>query len=438
VALSELIRNDEYKQGELKKIITRLHSGESVGKVKKDFDVLVKNVSPEEIAMMEQALMKEGLPPEEIQRLCEVHVAVFEQSLEQQGRPEKVGGHPVHTFMAENEAARVSLRKLKTASRSLTFSWTRNETAIAAFDAAIADFRKILIHYTRKENQLFPFLEAKGFDAPSKVMWGKHDEVRALFRDVEEARSAGDWKRARKATALIAAKASKLFFMEEHILFPTALRKLDERDWIAVRRGEAAIGYAWVTPGGAWDPDIAESKLSGAAPAQVQATAGASTTDAPLPAERGAAYEAPSNLPSPDKMPGAQHLGEGWMSAEQIDLMLKVLPVDVSFVDEHDRVLYYSDGAERIFPRSPAVIGRNVANCHPPKSVHIVQRILSAFRAKERKEAEFWIEMGGKFIHIRYFPVYRADGSYRGTVEVSQDVTSIRALSGQRRLLDWD
>lgn len=435
--MSELIRNDEYKQGELKKIITRLHAGESVGKVKKDFDVLVKNVSPEEIAMMEQALMKEGLPPEEIQRLCEVHVAVFEQSLEQQGRPEKVGGHPVHTFMAENEAARVSLRKLKTASRSLAFSWTRNEAAIAAFDAAIADFRKILIHYTRKENQLFPFLEAKGFDAPSKVMWGKHDEVRALFRDAEEARSAGDWKRVRKAAAGIAAKASKLFFMEEHILFPTALRKLDERDWIAVRRGEAAIGYAWVTPGGAWDPDIAESKLPDAGESAQSAASGVPPSSGPTVAAP-AAYEAPSNLPPPDKMPGAQHLGEGWMSAEQIDLMLKVLPVDVSFVDEHDRVLYYSDGAERIFPRSPAVIGRNVANCHPPKSVHIVQRILSAFRSKERKEAEFWIEMGGKFVHIRYFPVYGSDGSYRGTVEVSQDVTSIRALSGQRRLLDWD
>ncbi len=429
--MSELIRNDEYKREELKKIIGRLHAGESVGRVKKDFDVLVKNVSAEEIAAMEQALMSEGLPPEEIQRLCEVHVEVFENSLEKQGRPEKVGGHPVHTFMAENEAARASLKRLRAARRALALRWTRTDAAIAAFDAAIADFRKILIHYTRKENQLFPFLEAAGFDAPSKVMWGKHDEVRALFREAEEAREAGDWKRVRAAAAGIASKASALFFMEERILFPTALRKLDERAWIAVRRGEAAIGYAWVTPGGQWDPDIAEAKLGPAA----------GETQRP-PAEAQAAPAAPASfaadLPPPDAMPLAQRLGEGWMTGEQIDLMLKALPVDVSFVDEHDRVLYYSDGAERIFPRSPAVIGRNVANCHPPKSVHVVRRILDAFRAKEQKAAEFWIEMGGKFIHIRYFPVYGRDGSYRGTVEVSQDVTAIRALTGQRRLLDWE
>lgn len=424
--MSELIRNDEYKREELKKIIGRLHAGETVARVKKDFDVLVKNVSAEEIAAMEQALMREGLPSEEIQRLCEVHVEVFENSLEKQGRPDKVSGHPVHTFMAENEAARASLKRLRAAGRALAISWTRNQ-AIAAFDAAIIDFRKILIHYTRVENQLFPFLEAAGFDAPSKVMWGKHDEVRALFREVEEARAGRDWKRVRASAALIASKASKLFFMEERILFPTALRKLDERTWIAVRRGESAIGYAWVTPGGQWDPDIAEARLSPAG----EAPAGAETSAA------APAHDAAADLPPPDAMAGAQRLGEGWMTGEQIDLMLKALPVDVSFVDEHDRVLYYSDGEERIFPRSPAVIGRNVANCHPPKSVHIVKRIVQAFRAKEKQEAEFWIEMGGKFIHIRYFPVYGADGAYRGTVEVSQDVTAIRALTGQRRLLDW-
>ncbi|HCM29157.1 MAG TPA: hypothetical protein DIC34_21915 [Treponema sp.] len=126
------------------------------------------------------------------------------------------------------------------------------------------------------------------------------------------------------------------------------------------------------------------------------------------------------------------------MTGEQIDLMLKALPVDVSFVDEFDRVLYYTDAADRIFPRSPAVIGRDVSNCHPPKSVAIVHRILEAFRKKEKTEAEFWIEMGGKFIHIRYFPVYGSGGEYKGVVEVSQDVTAIRALQGQRRLLDWD
>lgn len=429
------------KREELKRIIRRLHAGEGVGRVKKDFDTLVKDVSAEEIAAMEQELLKEGLEPEEIQKLCEVHVAVFESSLDKHGKPDKVPGHPVHTFMAENDAARASLRALRRAAFPLRFPWTRTSGAMEATGRALADFRKILIHYTRKENQLFPYLEARGFDAPSKVMWGKHDEIRSLFKAAEEAREAGDGAALSRAVSGIVGKASRMFFMEERILFPTALRKLDEADWIAIRRGEAAIGYAWISPGGAWDPDIAKAQIPSKAPTAPYGANIVPGSPPAAPVTQEASPETGGNappLPSPEAMPGALRLGEGWITLEQIDLMLKALPVDLSFVDDHDRVLYYSDGAERIFPRSPGVIGRDVHNCHPPKSVHIVSRILEAFKRKERKEAEFWIQMGGKFIHIRYYPVYRPDGSYAGTLEMSQDVTGIRALEGQRRLLDWE
>lgn len=460
--MSELIQNEAYKREELKKIIQRLHDGESVSRVKKDFDTLIKNVSAEEIAAMEQALMQAGMPAEEIQRLCEVHVTVFENSLESQGRPEKLSGHPIHTYMAENNSARNSLRSLTRAYRRLLLPWGRSQKGIDAFTKAIEDFRKILIHYTRKENQLFPYLEAAGFDAPSKVMWGKHDEIRALFREIDENLKNQDFGGAAWKARVLSGKAQKMFFMEEHILFPTALRKLDEKTWVTIRRGEDAIGYAWIKPGSLWDPDVVESRLmsqkleaagttaagggatqgaAGGAPSQEAATGGAplqggSLTAAPTTPKQAASTAA--ELIPPDQVPGAVKLGEGWMTTEQIDLMLKNLPIDVSFVDEYDRVLYYSDNPERIFPRSPGVIGRNVANCHPPKSVHIVQRIVQAFKNKEKKVAEFWLELGGTFVHIRYFPVYDAQGKYRGTLEVSQDVTEIRALQGQRRLLDWD
>jgi hypothetical protein len=442
--MSELIQNDEYKKEELKKIIKRLHDGEPVSRVKKDFDTLIKNVSAEEIAAMEQALMQAGMPAEEIQRLCEVHVTVFENTLESQGKPEKLAGHPIHTYMAENDAARASLKRLKAAYRRLLLPWGRSSAAGEAFKRAVEDFKKIVIHYTRKENQLFPYLEQAGFDAPSKVMWGKHDEIRALFREIDEAVQNRDYRSAAWKARLLAGKAQKMFFMEEHILFPTALRKLDEKTWVTIRRGEDAIGYAWVRPGSLWDPDIIEARLM-----SQQSAPAASATSGPVRAASAAIGSVPvttapsggtadTAAPPPDQVPGAVKLGEGWMTTEQIDLMLKKLPIDVSFVDEYDRVLYYSDNPERIFPRSPGVIGRNVANCHPPKSVHIVQRIVQAFRNKEKTVAEFWLELGGKFIHIRYFPVYDEQGNYRGTLEVSQDVTGIRALQGQRRLLDWD
>jgi hypothetical protein len=128
----------------------------------------------------------------------------------------------------------------------------------------------------------------------------------------------------------------------------------------------------------------------------------------------------------------------GRLSLEQVNLLLTHLPVDISFVDEHDEVAYYSATKERLFPRSPGVIGRKVQKCHPPKSFHMVQKILDDFRAGKKDVAEFWISMKGRFIHIRYFAVRDSEGNYRGTVEVTQDVTDIRKLEGEQRLLDWD
>jgi DUF438 domain-containing protein len=137
------------------------------------------------------------------------------------------------------------------------------------------------------------------------------------------------------------------------------------------------------------------------------------------------------------KPAGDLPLSTGSLTLEQINLLLTHLPVDVSFVDENDAVLYYSAARDRIFTRTPAVIGRKVQNCHPGKSVHIVDAILKAFKAGDKDTAEFWIEIEGKFIHIRYFAVRSGARVYRGCLEVSQDVTGIRALKGQKRLLDW-
>ena len=137
------------------------------------------------------------------------------------------------------------------------------------------------------------------------------------------------------------------------------------------------------------------------------------------------------------RRPAGIELETGALTPEQINLLLKNLPVDVTFVDEEDTVRYFSAGAERIFPRSPGVIGRKVQNCHPPDSVHVVNRILEAFRKGERRVAEFWVQSRGRFIHIRYFAVHDEAGRYRGCLEVSQDVSGIRDLQGEQRLLDW-
>jgi PAS domain S-box-containing protein len=191
---------------------------------------------------------------------------------------------------------------------------------------------------------------------------------------------------------------------EEKILFPMCLEMFDEADWARVKKGEEEIGYAWIAPAPAWSPATADAAGAGAA-------AG----------------------------PGGLRLAldTGALTAEQIDLMLTRLPVDISFVDEDDTVVYYSGTPERIFPRTPGVIGRKVQNCHPPKSVDVVERILKAFRSGERDAAEFWIDSHGRFIHIRYLALRDKAGTYKGTLEVTQDATAIRRLQGERRLLDW-
>jgi DUF438 domain-containing protein len=377
----------------LKGIIRDLHASEDVGAAKERFRELIKDVAPWEIGRMEQTLIKEGLPESEVKRLCSVHVEVFKESLDQKAVPGLPAGHPVHTLMRENrEAERIAAEIEAIADPKL------ETTRVSELLGRLAEVDR---HYLRKENQLFPVLEVKGVAGPSKVMWAVHDDIRILLKDARIAAAEG--KLTADRLKFLAAQVRDMVYKEEHILFPMALELLTEEEWGKVAAGEEEIGFAW-----------------GLAPEQPWRAAG---TGAP------AEYLA--------RHAGSISLDTGSLTAEQINLMLTHLPVDLSFVNENDEVLYYSATPERIFPRSPGVIGRRVQNCHPPKSVGNVERILAEFKAGTKDTAEFWIQMRGKFLHIRYFAVRDADGKYRGCLEVSQDVTAIRALDGERRLLDW-
>jgi hypothetical protein len=446
---------DPTRQSQLKTIIARLHAGEKVSEVRRDFARLIEGVSAQEIAAMEQALVDEGFPIEEIQRLCEVHVSVFKSSLEKGRRPERMPGHPVHTFLAENREAGLRLKRLLREASLLVWAGNRpSEARFAAVKAALGDVSSIVVHYQRKENQLFPFLEKAGFTGPSKVMWGKHDEIRSQLKSLESAfaglGSAGQGgtgspgrtvRNLRGEARKLAGMMRRMFFMEERILFPNALSRLGEREWALIRRGEDAIGYAWVSPGAEYDAAIVLAQTSTApklseliarADADIAAKAAGTTAD-PAPAgDRPAAFASAA----PAFGEGIA-LDTGSLPADLLNLVLKKLPVDLSVVDENDRVLFYSDNPDRIFPRSPAVIGRDVHNCHPHKSVAIVERILASFKDGSRDSARFWIRMGPKFVVIDYLALRDADGRYRGTLEMSQDASELRGLEGERRLLDW-
>jgi DUF438 domain-containing protein len=253
-------------------------------------------------------------------------------------------------------------------------------------------------------------------------MWGKHDEIRAHLRNVGDRLAARDWEGLSDRFKALASAVKKMIFLEEKILFPTSARKLDVADWARIKNGEPAIGYAWVKPSDLWDAKLAKA---------MGAPITTSSPEVPYSAPGGAVSSGETSATS---VP----LSVGRLSPEQIDLMLRHLPLDVTFVDENDRVLYYSEGKERIFPRSPAVIGREVQNCHPPKSLNVVNDIVRAFKDGTKDVAEFWIQRtNGPFVHIRYFAVRDAEGKYRGVIEFTQEISRLRALEGERRLLDW-
>lgn len=424
---------DPAKQEKLKAIIEKLHAGTPAKDVKREFSRLIDGVSAAEVATMEQALIDAGMPVEEVQRLCEVHVQVFQNSLSRGERQERMPGHPIHTMNAENREAKARIARVM----SLSLAWRLGADRARETEAAFIDLSRIVVHYTRKENQLFPYLEKQGFTGPSRVMWGKHDEIRQAITETRAALKDGPAAFRRKMRAL-AGKMRRMVFMEERILLPEAVRRLSEREWAEIRAGEDAIGFAWVQPSSVYDAGLV---LSGAAGGTTGATTGGKVpTLAELIASAkpiGDPRAAPASPDSAQSPTGLLAMAEGRIDLALLNIALNRMPMDISVVDENDRVLYYSDNPHRVFPRSPAAIGRTVQNCHPQKSVDTVNRILQAFRNHERDKARFWIQMGDRFIVIDYYALYDASGAYRGCLEASQDATEIRALEGQRKLLDW-
>ena len=380
-----------------KGIVLRIHGGESVDSLREEFHDLLRDVSPAEVGAMEQELVADGIPETEIRKLCDLHVELFTAETDAPELPPLPPGHPIHTFQAENALAEEKAAAIADAASGLVDD-LGYFAAREGLKQSVAGLAEIIRHYERKENQLFPVMETHGLTAPPQVMWEIHDDIRAMFKLAASQLEGEDREAAVRTVSELTVAVRDMVFKEERILFPMVHEAFSEDDWKTVRRGEAEIGFSWVDPGDAWMPE--------------GAGAGDQTSAGTIPLDAGA------------------------LSPSVVNALLTHLPVDMTFVGPDDRVAYFSQTPERIFPRSEAIIGREVSKCHPPKSVHMVEEILERFRTGERDTAEFWLELGGRFIHIRYFAVRRR-GEYLGCLEVSQDVTDIRALEGEQRLLDW-
>lgn len=398
--MSESINNREYRKNVIKEVIKQLHEGKTVEEVKQQFEEAFSGVSASEISEAEGALIAEGLPITEVQRLCDVHAAVFKGTIEEIHQPtdqKQIPGHPANTLIRENRAIEKILEKeIKPYYHDLI------DKNIQELIKGIDNLSKIGLHYQRKENLFFPFLEKYDITAPPKVMWGVDDEIREQIKEVKAllVESPDDTNIIKDKINALIDKVNEMIFKEENILLPMLLEKLTQDEWKSIASDGDEIEYL-VDKVPVWNP----------------------------------AKEAKEEIKEEAKEPGAITLPSGVLKIEELTCMLNTLPFDITFVDKNDVVKYFSQSSERIFPRTKAIIGRNVSNCHPPASVHIVEKIVEDFKSGKKNHEDFWIQAGDKYIFIRYFAVRNPVGEYMGVLEVTQDIKPIQEITGEKRLL---
>ncbi|NOR22174.1 MAG: DUF438 domain-containing protein [Candidatus Aminicenantes bacterium] len=396
---------DKQKKKEIMKdIIRKLHQGLTIEEAKERFEKEIGTASSIEIAEMEQALINEGLSPEEIKKFCNVHALLFQSALEKSIIKETSPSHPVYLFKLENreiEKIADSLKKLKE-EREEELPRTKRK-----LNDLLNELRSIEIHYARKELVLFPFLEKQGFTGPSKVMWGKDNEVRDLLKkaisSVEDIKDIKDLEPySKNSLDPLIEEVTGMIFKEENILFPICLEKLSANDWVEILKESDKVGYVFVE----------KSKETEALIKDLKSTL----------------------LEEPVFKNNEISLPTGKLRLKELMSVLNTLPVDITFVDNEDKVRYFSDSKERIFLRTKSVIGIKVQNCHPPQSLEAVEKILKSFKEGKKDTVDFWFNQEGKFVYIRYIAVRDEGGSYLGTLEVSQDLTEIKKLEGEKRL----
>lgn len=406
--MSEIFGKKEEKRQILKELLKKLHAGASPDEIKENFRTILDEIGADDVAKIEEELIHEGIPREEIQKLCDIHLAIFKESLEKE-KPLVEQGHPIHILMEEHKSLLQLANEMRTIVLKCMDFNTLNEVAheIERLTHITEYFKDSEKHYLREENVLFPYLEKHGITQPPAVMWAEHKEIRKLKKEVyniiENAPNINYHDFIRNIDNTSWALTNVLqnhFYKENNILFPTAMRVISKNEWADIKSQFNEIGYCCFT------------------------------TDE----TRGKAEN--SEYDKKELVYGKRiSLKTGSFSVDELEAILNTLPVDITFVDKGDTVRYFNQAKDRIFTRTTAVIGRKVQNCHPPQSLNKVEQILNDFKSGKRDAAEFWINLKGRLVHIRYFAV-RKEGEYLGTIEVTQDITDIKKIEGEKRLLD--
>lgn len=396
---------DEMRREAIKAAIMKIHGGADVEGLKAEFGASVKGLTEAEVAAVEEEAMREGASVEDVRRLCGAHLEVFKASMAEK-KLEVPHWHPLHIQEEEHIDLANKLSSLKAQVHALLHgaAGTAREAAIGKLRELVAYLGRAESNFLKQENVYFPVLERHGIGQPPKIMWSEHDLLRGIQKRLA-ALAAGDVEAGIGDIRDSVLEYEKILLdhvmKERTILFPASLQLFSDAEWKEVRRGFDEVGYFAFFP----MPFEAAPPAEGAARAAVPAAGEAIDLDS------------------------------GYLSREELLAMMRALPVDISFVDANDKVKYFNETPERLFVRTKSVIGRSVQNCHPPKSVHVVESILEDFRAGRKDKEDFWLKLGDKFVLIRYFAVRGEGGKYLGTLEVSQDIAPLRALEGEKRIM---
>ena len=375
----------------------------------------VKTLRPYEIALAEQELKtfeEDECRKEDIQQMMQLFQDVMDTS-----RPDLPPDHPIMCYIRENDAMRELLKQVEELAQ---YPVIKNQW-LALYD----ELHKYRLHLSRKQNQLYSILEKKGFDRPTTTMWLLDDFIRDEISDARRLIEQDKDEEFIKMQKMIVEDVLDLMQKEETVLYPTSLAMIRPNEFEEMKAGDREIGYAWIRVG--------KAKKEQEEPTPASGTAMTAGFAGELAALLGKYFSAGGTDPN-----RLLDVAQGQMTLEQINLVYKHLPVDLSYVDESEIVRFYSDTDHRVFPRSKNVIGRDVKNCHPRTSVHLVEEIIEKFRNGEEDEVDFWINKPGLFIYITYVAVRDEQGRFRGVLEMMQDCTRIRSLEGSRTLLSWD
>jgi uncharacterized protein len=410
--MSEIINNREQLTSEntervdiLKQLFMDLHNGRNLDEVKAHFDAFIGKITVDEITQLQHDFVEEGsISAAELKHIYKQHSAIFQGTIKEEndqiGRPEDQAGHPVHTFKLENQ----EVDKLLTTKLQVHLEEFVKDDSAENIYKLIEDINLLLDidkHYSRKENLIFPYLEKYGIYGPTTNMWRIDDFIRDAIKDGRQKLAhyhGGDKQAVIGVLNYVIQEVAGMIYKEENILFPMALKNLTEDEWVKIAHESDEIGFCLIAPAVEWKPErkaLDEKAIS----------------------------------------EGYIKMETGILSLKQLELLLNHLPVDITFIDQDDVVRYFSHGKERIFARTKAIIGRTVQNCHPPRSVHVVEELLADFKSGKKESEDFWIKFKDKYVYIRYFAVRDENGKYIGTLEFTQNIDPIKAIEGEKRIL---